>query len=162
MFHLRCSCWWTERLPRALGIERICFQGLHHVFLWEYPCCKWIWLKPGLQALESNPVASLSVWIFILDLKASDVWQLCSMQNHSTLLAVLVGQFHTHYLCFYLALPFWDSLFCPSFIRVGFSGHWAQFLFNFALKTVQQPRCSFQKEKKNQKKRRGGSFMHPF
>lgn len=98
-FHLRERAYVSPRVlllvnwkRRALGIERICFQGLHHVFQWEYTCCKWIWL----QALEFNPVASFSVGIFILDLKVSDVRQLCSMQNHSTLLAVLVGQFHIH------------------------------------------------------------------
>lgn len=60
----------------------------------------------------------------------------------------IVGQFHMRYLCFYLALPFWDCLFYPSFIWVGFSGHWAQFLFNFALKICTTAQMFFPKKKK--------------
>lgn len=56
------------------------------------------------------------------------------------------GQYHKCYLCFYLDLPFWDSLFCPSFIWAGFSGHWAQFLFNFSLKICTRAQMFFPKK----------------
>lgn len=71
----------------------------------------------------------------------------------------IVGQFHMHYLCFYLALPFWDCLFYPSFIWAGFSGHWAQFLFNFALKICTTAQMFFPKKKK---KRAGGALCVHF
>lgn len=148
-FYLRFSWWWTERLPRA-------FEDWNNILSGSTSC-----VSKRISLLQMNPTQARPSDIGIQSSSIPFYGRLfhCLSEGVSCVATVLsaksfystfcvVGQFHMRYLCFYLALPFWDCLFYPSFIWAGFSGHWAQFLFNFALKICTTAQMFFPKKKK--------------